>query len=102
MSDSGPQSLSDVLSKLIALRGFARKQGDAQLQAAWAEVAGAAWAAKSRPTGIRRGVLQVSVTEGPLLSELVSFHRLTLVARLAEKHPHLKIRDLKFRLDGGG
>jgi predicted nucleic acid-binding Zn ribbon protein len=101
MRDTGPQSLADVLTKLIALRGFARKQGSAQLQAAWAEVAGPEWSGRTRATGIKRGVLQVSVAQAPLLSELVAFHRLSLLAKLKDQHAHLRIRDIKFRLESG-
>lgn len=98
MPNSGPQSLSEVLSKLIALRGYARKQGSAQLQAAWAGVAGE-WPGQTRAVAIKRGVLQVSVVQAPLLSELVAFHRQRLLARLQSEHAHLGIKDLKFRLD---
>ncbi|MDB5387747.1 MAG: hypothetical protein JWM11_3393, partial [Planctomycetaceae bacterium] len=38
--DPGPLHLSKALAELIALRGFARPQGDAQLQAAWDQAAG--------------------------------------------------------------
>lgn len=96
---SGPQPLSRAVSELIALRGYARTQGDAQLQAAWAQVAGADFAASTRAVGIRRGVLHVSVSSAPLLSQLAGFHKVELLDRLRLRHAHLRIRDLKFKLD---
>jgi hypothetical protein len=95
----GPQRLSQALSELIAYRGYARVQGNAQLQSAWAAVAGAAVARQSRAVAIKRGVLHVSVASAPLLSELAGFYRTAFVARFAELHADLRIRDLKFRLD---
>ena len=97
----GPQRLSQALSELIALRGYARVQGAAQLQAAWADAAGATIARQTRPVAIRRGVLFVAVDHAPLLSELAGFYRQELVSKLQEKHGDLKIRDVKFKLDSG-
>lgn len=96
---SGPHRLSQALSELIAFRGYARVQGSAQLQAAWAAVAGATIARQSRATAIKRGVLQVSVASAPLLSELAGFYRVAFVEKLRELHGDLRIRDVKFRLD---
>lgn len=96
---SGPRSLSQALSNLIQIRGYARVQGDAQLQSAWAAVAGATIARQSRAVGIKRGVLQVSVGSAPLLSELAGFYRVAFLEKLREQFADLKIRDLKFRLD---
>ena len=90
-----------ALTELIALRGYARVRGDAQLQSAWAETAGLAIARQTRAVAIRRGVLHVSVDHAPLLSELAGFYRQTLLEKLREKHADLKIRDLKFKLDSG-
>lgn len=98
-SDSGPQHLSRALADLIALRGYARVRGNVQLQSAWADVAGPQVAGQSRATAIKRGVLQVSVAHAPLLSELVAFLKQTLLDALRTRHPHLKIKDLKFKLD---
>jgi hypothetical protein len=94
-----PQRLSSALSELIALRGYARVRGDAQLQSAWAETAGVVIARQTRAVAIRRGVLHVAVGHAPLLSELAGFYRQSLLAKLREEHADLKIRDLKFKLD---
>jgi len=100
-SHPGPQRLSSALSELIGLRGYARPQGDAQLQSAWAAAAGPTVARETRAVAIRRGVLQVSVAHAPLLSELAGFFRQSLVAKLGELHADLNIRDIKFKLDSG-
>ena len=96
-----PERLSSALSKLIALRGYVRVNGDAQLQAAWAQTAGATIACQTRAVAIRRGVLHIAVDHAPLLSELAGYYRQSLLEKLREKHADLKIRDLKFKLDSG-
>lgn len=99
--DRGPQPLAQVLSELIALRGYARRDATTALQNAWSAAAGEAVARQTRAIDIKRGVLQVAVANSPLLSELVGFYRTQLVARLKELSPELRIKDVKFRLDGG-
>lgn len=94
-----PHRLSQALSELIAFRGYARVQGDAQLQSAWAGVAGATIARETRAVAIKRGVLHISVASAPLLSELAGFYRVTFLEKLREHHADLRIRDVKFRLD---
>lgn len=99
-SAPGPRPLSAALSELVSLRGLARSGGTAELASIWREVAGSTIAEKTRVQGIKRGVLQVAVSNSPLLSELASFHKESLLRSLQQKYPDLKIRDLKFRLKG--
>jgi hypothetical protein len=98
---SGPQRLSLALSELVALRGYARVRGDAQLQSAWADAAGATIARQTRAIAVRRGILHIAVDHAPLLSELAGFYRQSLLEKLRERNSDLKIRDLKFKLDSG-
>jgi predicted nucleic acid-binding Zn ribbon protein len=95
----GPQQLSQALRQLIALRGYARPRGDAQLQNAWRDAVGQPIAKQTRAVAIRRGVLHVSVSNSALLSELNGFHKQLLLGKLTEMHGDLKIKELKFKLD---
>lgn len=97
--DFGPQHLSRALSELISRRGYARVGGSAQLQTIWRETAGPSIAGQTKAIAIRRGVLQVLVAHAPLLSELASFHKRSLLEKLQTDHADLRIRDLKFKLD---
>lgn len=94
-----PVHVSQAISELIALRGYARKQGDAQLQEIWQQIAGSKFAEQTRVMGINRGVLQVNVGSSSLLAELAGFHKPSLLRSLKEQHPELRIKDLKFRID---
>ena len=93
-------SIADLLPKLIALRGIGRIRGDRQLSDAWKAVCPEEVASGSRPASIRNGVLTVIVTSSTLLGEVVSFHKSGLLSRMKSQFPHLKIRDLKFKLQG--
>jgi predicted nucleic acid-binding Zn ribbon protein len=95
-----PERLSQAVTELIALRGWAQVQGRARLDAAWKAAAGASIAAGTKVLGIRRSVLQVAVGNSPLLSELATWHKPSLLAALARECPELKVRDLKFVLKG--
>jgi hypothetical protein len=95
-----PIPLSSALRELIALRGFARARGDEELVSAWATVAGPELAAQTRPQQVSRGALTISVDSPALLSELTGFQGPELTLRMKQQFPHLKIRNLKFKLSG--
>lgn len=95
-----PQHVSRALSELIALRGWARARGYKELAGIWCEVAGSVIAAQTKVQGIRRGALLVGVSNAPLMSELASFHKASLLEALRRQRPDLRIQDLKFRLNG--
>lgn len=99
-SRTEPQPLGEILSQLFALRGYGRVQGERQLQEAWREIAGEVIARQTRVLGVTAGVLHVGVAGSALLSELVSFHKHSLLERLQFAAPHLPIRDIKFKLRG--
>ena len=100
MPGQGPQHVSHALAELIALKGLARVEAHAQLQSVWAKVVGKRIASETRVLGIRRGVLQIGVSNSPLLSELSSFHKLSLLKTLQRDHPDLNVEDVRFRLKG--
>lgn len=93
-----PQQLGKVITELIALKGLARVHGIEQLQQAWRAVAGEDWARVTRVLELTRGVLHIGVGNSALLNELAGFHKGRLLEVIQQKFPHLKTRDLKFRL----
>lgn len=93
-----PQALGDVLSRLMALRGYGRVRGSRQLADVWRAAAGEKIAARTRVMGLKHGVLQIGVCNAALLSELASFHRHSLLESLQRSGGQHGIQDLKFRL----
>jgi predicted nucleic acid-binding Zn ribbon protein len=96
----GPEPLSLAVAELIARRGWAQVEAHARLVEAWRKAAGPPVAAATKVIGIRRGVLHIAVGNSPLLSELVAYHKATLLAALSQIFPECKIRDLKFVMKG--
>jgi predicted nucleic acid-binding Zn ribbon protein len=95
-----PQPLASAVSRLIQERGLARQRANMALQGAWKQVAGDRIAAASRVQGVRRGVLQVTVDNAPLLSELQAFRKPALLKQLQTDHPEWRLKEIRFRLSG--
>ena len=96
-SRPGPKKMADVLSSLLASRGYAQQQDTQRRQEVWRDVAGAKFAKQSCAGNIRRGVLEVIVSNSAVLQEL-TFQKKKLVRRLSEVAPEQQIRDLRFRV----
>lgn len=94
---AAPQRLADVLSRLIAQRGYARVQGAEVETEAWSAVAGAAIAKMSRVGELKRGVLEIHVSNNILVSEL-GYQKIKLLDGMREKLPQHKLKDLRFKV----
>jgi predicted nucleic acid-binding Zn ribbon protein len=92
----GPQKIGDIVSGLLARKGYARVQSASACEAAWKEAAGKL-AEHSRPGNIKRGVLEVIVRNSAALQEL-TFQKKKLLKRLQEQLPEEKLTDLRFRV----
>ena len=93
----GPTAIGDVLSELMARRGFARVQSAANYDAAWREAAGPLAAQYTRPGQLRRGTLEVVVANSTLVQEL-GFQKQELLKSLAALLPDDGIKNLRFRV----
>jgi hypothetical protein len=97
---SGPQQLSDLLSQVVAQRGLASVRGNEELNLTWMHVAGDKLARQTKVLSVKRGVLHVAVGNAPLLAELATFHKRSLLEALQANEATHRIRDLKFQLNG--
>jgi predicted nucleic acid-binding Zn ribbon protein len=93
----GPQAIGNVLSELMARRGYARVQSAQDYASAWRQAAGPLAAKYSRPGALRRGVLEVVVANSTLMQEL-SFQKLPILKTLEELLPDNGIENLRFRV----
>lgn len=96
--EQGPRPVSEALSELISLRGIARFQGNSELNSIWKKVAGEKFADQTRVLGLKRGILQIGVTNAPTLSEMASFHKTSYLKIFRKEYSDLKIRDIRFLL----
>ena len=92
-----PQKMGDVLSQLLAKRGYAQVQTVAACEAAWQQAAGVRFGKDSRPGNVRRGVLEVLVRNSAVLQEL-TFMKAQLIKQLTVLAPEQKVRDVKFKV----
>ena len=93
----GPTAIGDVLSELMARRGFARVQSAANYEAAWREAAGPLVAQYTRVGQRRCHLLEIIVANSTLVQEL-GFQKQELLKSLAELLPDEGIKNLRFRV----
>ncbi|HEY1600123.1 MAG TPA: DUF721 domain-containing protein [Pirellulales bacterium] len=97
MSTGRPRKIADILSEMMARRGYARESSSLELADAWREAAGELIASHSRVGLVRQGRLEITVNHSALVQEL-TFKKADILAQLRERLPHEKIADLRFRV----
>ncbi len=95
----GAQSISDILSELVARRGYARLRGQQDLNDTWKKVIGEPGSRYTRVGALRRGALEILVANSVLLQELAGFHKQSLLKKLQEALGTHDVRELRFRID---
>ncbi|MSR33016.1 MAG: DUF721 domain-containing protein [Gemmataceae bacterium] len=96
--DPGPEKVGSILGRLFIAKGWGRKQERLQLEKAWAEAAGEEYLAGTRVVVVKKGVLEIAVSNSSLLQELAQFQKRPLLTRLKELLPGVALTDLRFRL----
>ncbi|MGE0756379.1 MAG: DUF721 domain-containing protein [Pirellulaceae bacterium] len=91
-----PQPIADVLSRLLARRGYAQVQDASQWREVWTQAAGRL-ASRTRTGKFQRGTLEIVVENSATLQEL-TFQKKKLIARINELVPQLKLKDLRFKV----
>ncbi len=97
MSTGRPRKVADVLSEMMARRGYARERQTVALADAWEQAAGPLIAQHSRVGLVRQGKLEVTVTHSALVQEL-TFQKQEILAQLRKQVPEENIVDLRFRV----
>ena len=98
---SRPKRVADVVSQVIARRGYARVRSGDALLAAWQQAAGEVPARQSRAARVQRGTLEVIVVNSTLMQEL-TFSYATLLAEMQRLLPDEQIRKLRFKIGSLG
>jgi predicted nucleic acid-binding Zn ribbon protein len=89
--------MGQAISQLLARTGYAQVQTAATCDAAWREAVGPKLAASTRPGSVKRGVLEVLVSNSTVLQEL-AFLKTKAVKTLKQLVPEQQIRDVRFRV----
>ena len=91
-----PRKIADVLTDLLAQRGYAQIKAVDDCQEAWANIVGDL-KNFSHAGEVRQGVLQVIVSNSVIMQEL-TFRQQELVTKLQHRLPQHRIRSLRFRV----
>ncbi len=92
-----PKQLADVISRLMARRGYAQQKSNDELRAVWAKTVGMRLAADSLPGNVRAGVLEIYVRNSSVLQEL-TFVKRRLLKQFNQNAEHQSVRDFRFRV----
>jgi predicted nucleic acid-binding Zn ribbon protein len=92
-----PETIGNILSELMARRGFARIQSTEVLETAWRQAAGPLAAQYTRVGPIRRGVLEIIVANSTLVQEL-GYQKHDILATLQQLLPDEGIKCLRFKV----
>ncbi len=89
-------SLGDLLPDFIAKTGINRTRKTDDLAEKWRAVAGR-FAEVTAYSALRRGVLEITVTDTIYIQELM-FEKADLLAKLRAAYPDAKFKDVRFRV----
>lgn len=91
-----PQRIGDVITDLLARRGYTQLAASEECREAWRSAVGKL-EAFSRAGEVKRGVLQVVVANSVVMQEL-TFRKKELLATIAAALPHHQVTDIRFRV----
>ena len=98
--NKGPQNIGDVLTDLLAQRGYAQLATQEALQQGWSQVVGKL-DKFTRVREVKRGTLHVVVTNSVVMQEL-TFRKQELAQAVADELPDYKIKEIRFRVGSVG
>lgn len=88
--------VADVVTRVLKRAGVADRILEEDVVREWNAVVGSFLAGHSRPSGLKRGVLTVSVMSAPVRYDLERNFRPVILARLQEKFGRNAVRDIRF------
>ena len=92
-----PKRIADILSRLVAKKGYGRLQATTEFQKAWAESVGPELAKLSKPGRLRRGTLEVTVRNSAVSQEL-QFNKQQVLVKLQASVTDCSVQDIRFRV----
>jgi predicted nucleic acid-binding Zn ribbon protein len=98
VSDLEP--VGDGLAEVLRKLGFPSPDAAERLAAEWAEIAGEPWSERSRPAGMRDGVLVVEVSDGAAAT-LLKYRTTDLVERICAVLGRGTVTTVRIRVAGG-
>lgn len=90
------RKVGDLVQRVLRRVGLPEQSSHEQMAAQWESLVGPFLAAQSRPTALRRGVLEVSVTQSAVRYELERQWKRKVLTRLQETFGRDRVKDVRF------
>ncbi len=97
MQSRGPKTLTHVMDALMARNGYGRMMAASDLEKAWDKLLGRPKAEMTKIGAVKRGVLNVTVSNSCLLEELRQFRKPELLKALRATSGGASLTDIRFR-----
>ena len=92
-----PKTAAQILGQLMARKGYAQTESANELEAAWNQIIDPKWKSKTKVGVIRRGVLEIVVSNSTVNQQL-EFTKRKLLTALQTQLPKNNLKDLRFRV----
>ena len=92
-----PKRTAELLSKLMARKGYAQTESQTELESVWNDIAGSNWQNKTKVGSIRQGVLEIFVSNSAVNQQL-EFQKKSFLNELQKRLPQNNLKDLRFRV----
>lgn len=92
-----PKRSAEVLSQLMARKGYAQQETKNELETTWNEVVENRWQAKTKVGAIRSGILEIVVASSAVNQHL-EFQKKKLLAQMQLRLPKNNLKDLRFKV----
>lgn len=89
--------VSEIVPKVIKSIGLKKKADEIQVLLDWNSIVGAEISKKTKPAGVKRGVLNVLVESSAWMNEL-QLMKPEIMAKIENRFGRNRIRDIKFSL----
>jgi len=92
-----PKKAVDIVTSLMARKGYGQQLATSELQQAWANLIPPAWQTQTRIGNFKRGVLEIIISTSNLRQRL-EFDKNNLLKQLQQQLPQNQIKEIRFRI----
>ena len=97
LAGRGPVPVGNIIAEAIGRLGVGQHRAALAKQQAWRQAVGEEFADSTRIGAIRKGILEVIVSNSTLMQEL-NYDKAEILEKLAVSMPELNVADLRFRI----
>ncbi len=92
-----PQPIGKILAQVVINNRYATNQTNAALEETWSTIVGPIMAGRTKPTGVNRGMVEVTVAHSAIAQEL-SFDAGRITRELQQALKETKITGVRYRV----